>query len=769
MGRGSVPRFGAASATRREKGDMTTLAQLDRIAINVKSRKLLNQLLDENPRLAEIMHGARNETEALVGVREWVMDALRSRPHALAYYESDHPTRESFEALQWRDYAAIRLLDYMQHADREYEDLNLGGEVAVSSPIKLVWLAASKGTGGAKPDFFVDMLHLFRQFSGREKRQTPNREDVEQWMARYPSGLDPRIVRLREENRERILKLIIAGIDSGEIRSNRYRFAPGSSQKQKFKTALGWWEEAAFHLGFAVRSPDLLNKMLGESLDPDTMKVLHEAADAGIPFFVNPYYLALLHVRVPYFAIGADLAIRDYVVYSEQLVREFGEIHAWEKEDLVEPGKPNAAGWVLPVANSIHRRYPDVAILIPDTQGRACGGLCAACQRMFDFQRGHLNFNLEKLRPGERWPDKLARLMDYFKNDAQLRDVLITGGDALMSSDKSLEQLLDAIYDMAVAKRADNENRPDGEKYAEITRVRLGTRLPVYLPQRITPELAEILAGFKARASEIGIRQFTIQTHFESPMELTPASRAAIQRLRSAGWIVTNQLVFTTSASRRGHTAKLRQVLSEVGVVPYYTFAVKGYMENQHSYSPIARLAQEETEEKVYGLVPEKYYDTLRKFPEQTEVLVEDMTMLRRWADLPFLATDRSVLNLPGVGKSLTFRVIGITRYGRRILEFDHDRTRAHSPIIEKMGKVVIIESKSIGEYLRQLEGIGETMDEYSGVYGYSLGQTEPRMPVFEYPPYEFEVTENFTNLELLEEDDEKRAPVAGRPVSTSS
>jgi lysine 2,3-aminomutase len=728
---------------------MTTLAELDRIAINVRSRKLLNQLLEENPRLAEIMHGARNETEALVGVREWVMDALRSRPHALDYYESEHPFHEAFEALEWRDYAAIRLLDYIEHADREYADLNLGGELAVSSPLKLIWLAASKGTGGAKPDFFVDMLHLFRQFSGSEKRRTPNREDVEQWMARYPSGLDPRIVRLREENRERILKLIIEAIDSAEIQSTRYSFPRGASQKDKFETALGWWEEAAFHLGFAVRSPDLLNRMLGESLDPDTMKILHEATDAGIPFFVNPYYLSLLHVRVPYFAIGADLAIRDYVVYSEQLVREFGHIHAWEKEDLVEPGKPNAAGWILPEANSIHRRYPDVAILIPDTQGRTCGGLCASCQRMFDFQRGNLNFNLDKLKPRETWPAKLARLMGYFKNDSQLRDVLITGGDALMSSDTSMKQLLDAVHDMAVAKRDENESRPEGEKYAEITRVRLATRLPVYLPQRITPELTDILAEFKARALNIGIRQFTIQTHFESPMELTPESRSAVQQLRAAGWLVTNQLVFTTSASRRGHTAKLRQVLSEAGVVPYYTFALKGYMETQHNYAPIARLAQEEQEEKVFGLVPEKYHDILRNFPEQTELVVEDMTMLRRRADLPFLATDRSVLNLPAVGKSLTFRAIGITRYGRRILEFDHDRTRVHSPIIEQIGKVVIIESKSIGEYLRQLEGIGETLDEYAGVYGYSLGQTEPRMPVFEYPPYEFEVTKNLTNLSL--------------------
>jgi lysine 2,3-aminomutase len=103
------------------------------------------------------------------------------------------------------------------------------------------------------------------------------------------------------------------------------------------------------------------------------------------------------------------------------------------------------------------------------------------------------------------------------------------------------------------------------------------------------------------------------------------------------------------------------------------------------------------------------------------------------------------------VGKSLTFRTIGITRYGRRILEFDHDRTRAHSPIIDRMGKVVIIESKSVSEYLQQMDDIGEDTDEYSNVFGYSLGETEPRMPLYEYPPYDFEATHEITNLELEE------------------
>jgi lysine 2,3-aminomutase len=728
---------------------MTVHAELDRIAISVKSHKRLKALLKENPQLDEIMRYAKNETEALVGVRNWVLHLLISRPEALAFYEADHPTREMFDALDWSDYAAIRILDYIDNAGREFIDLNLRGEMAISNPLKLIWLAVNHGTGGAKPAFFEDMVHLFRQLAGQERPQQPSKGQVLEWMDRYPSGLDPRIVALREENRDRILGIIIDRMAQGEITSAKYQFEQWLDRNEKLQQAREWWSDMQFHLRFAVRSPELLNEMLGFSLDPDTMKILYAARDKGIPFFVNPYYLSLLHVRVPYFAIGADLAIRHYVVYSTQLVEEFGHIVAWEKEDLVKPGEPNAAGWILPPYDNVHRRYPDVAILIPDTVGRACGGLCSSCQRMYDFQGGRLNFELEKLKPKPRWSDKLAELMKYFEEDSQLRDILITGGDGLMSSDRSLEQILNAICEMARAKKEANSERPDGEKYAELTRVRIGTRLPAYLPQRITPALAEILAKFKVKASGIGVEQFVIQTHFESPLEITPEARAAVSRLQSAGWIVTNQLVFTAAASRRGHTAKLRQVLNDIGVLPYYTFVVKGYMENNHNFAPVARVVQEELEEKVIGDVPGRYHTTVRGFSQHAESLTNRINAVREDADRPFLATDRSVLNLPAVGKSLTFRAIGVTRYGRRIIEYDHDRTRSHSPIIDQMGKVVIIESKSIGEYLAQLNEMGEDITDLEGVYGYSLGQTEPRMPIFEYPEYEFKTTEEITNLKL--------------------
>ncbi len=726
--------------------------ELDKIAISVRSHRLLKQLLQENPTLDEILQNSNNETEALVGVRNWALEVLHSSPVALAYYQDGGGGHEAFSALNWQDYAAIRILDYIDNAGREFVDLNLRGKLAVNNPIRMLWLGVKRGTGGAKPHFFEDMLHLFRQFAGSENKNLPETADVAQWMKRFPSGLDPRLIKLREENRDRILNILIEKINSGEIATPRYCFQEGMSAEQKYLQALDWWNDNRFHLRFAVRSPNLLNELLGSSLDPDTMKILYEAEKKGIPFFVNPYYLSLLHVRVPYFAIGADLAIRHYIIYTKELINEYGNIVAWEKEDQVEPGKPNAAGWLLPSHHNVHRRYPDVAILIPDTVGRACGGLCSSCQRMYNFQSGHLNFNLDKLAPKESWKEKLSRLLTYFEEDSQLCDILITGGDALMSTDDSLKQILDEICRMAKRKRTANKGRKDGEKYAEILRVRLGSRLPVYLPQRITPELQKILSDFKKEGTAAGIRQFVIQTHFESPLEITPESKKGVERLIASGWIITNQHVLTTASSRRGHNAKLRQILNEIGVLPYYTFTVKGYMENHFNFSPNARAVQEQIEEKIIGHIPSTHHTIIKDLSLDAENIVDNVSSLKKELGLPFLATDRNVINLPGIGKSLTFRVIGITRYGRRILEFDHDHTRAHSPLTEKMGKVIIIESKSISEYLEQLKEMGEDISEYEDLYGYSMGETEPRMVVFDYPPFDYTTTDKVTNFQILEE-----------------
>ncbi len=725
--------------------------RLDKIAISVKSHRILQKFLKENPDVGALLKEANDKEEALEAMRKWIMPYFEEHPQAWEYYTGKSKGREAFDQLSWSDYGAIRLMDYIQHAGRIFEDLNIGGDLVGSHPVKYLWLAIKYGTGGANHHFFYDTLMLFRQIRGVYDRQMPDKAKLQEWMDRHPTGLDDKVIKIRNHNRDRILKVIIQKIDEGEISSRRYQFEPNMTYEQKFLAASNWWNDMNFHLKFAVRSPKMLNEMLNNSLSTKTMELLNEAREAGIPFFVNPYYLSLLNVTEPQFAVGSDLAIRDYVIYSKQLIKEFGKIVAWEMEDIIEPGKPNAAGWILPTVHNLHRRYPEVAIMIPDTVGRACGGLCVSCQRMYDFQSGHLNFNLDKLKPKETWPQKLQKLMDYFEEDTQLRDILITGGDALMSSDKSLHTILTAVYEMAKRKKESNSNLPEDKKIAEISRVRLGTRLPVFLPQRITKELVAILADFKKKASEIGVKQFVIQTHFETAMEVTPEVKKAIEMLLSAGWIITNQLVFTTAASRRGHTAKLRKVLNDIGVLTYYTFSVKGYKENSHNFATNERAVQEQLEEKEFGLIDRKYNDVISGFAQNAENMVDNINQLREEAGIPFLATDRNVLNLPGVGKSLTFRTIGLSRHGRRILEFDHDSTRRHSPIIHDMGKVVIIESKSIKEYLNQLEDMGEDKSEYLSIYGYSIGETEPLQRIYQYPEYDFKVTDSYTNLELNE------------------
>lgn len=712
-----------------------------------KSHEILEQLLGENKKLSDILLNAKDDSAALAGVRDWALTLLEENFDAKLYYQGKKTGRKQLDKLSWRDRAAIRILDYIDNAGREFKDPNLRGAIAKSNPIKRLWMAANQNADVASPYFFEDALHLFRQLNGTEKRNLPSFEKVLSWMQRHPSGLDDHIIELQNKNRERILNILIEKISSGEIETTRFRFDEGMSHEQKFMLASKWWKDAHFHLRFAVRSPDLLNEMLDGSLSLDTMKILHDAEDAGIPFFVNPYYLSLLHVRSS--SSNVDLVIRDYVIYSRQLVEEFGHIVAWEKEDEIATDKPNAAGWILPSHYNVHRRYPEVSILIPDTIGRACGGLCSLCQRMYDFQSGRLNFDLDALSPKESWQDKLSRLMKYFENDSQLRDILITGGDALMSSDKSLEKILDAVYEMAKRKVEANKLRADGQKYAEMLRVRLGTRLPVYLPQRITPKLIEVLRTFKEKAVQIGLKQFVIQTHFESPLEITPEAQASVKMFLDAGWIVINQLVFNAAASRRGHTAKLRQDLCSIGVIPYYTFTVKGYMENSHNFATNGRSVQEQAEEKIIGMLPDKHKDALAGLANEAKHVVENINKLTNAAQIPFLATDRNVLNLPGVGKSLSFRVIGITRHGRRILEFEHDASRNHSPIIHQMGKVIIVESKPVGEYMEQLESIGEDLSEYTSLWGYSIGETEPRTPLFEYPKYKFKITDKITNLKL--------------------
>lgn len=640
-----------------------------------------------------------------------------------------------------------RLLEY---DGRVVHELSVGEDVKVET-LALLWrfLSGRIGEDEISPDFALELYHQFSRLHAAPSG-VPEKEDVLRWMRRWPDGLNEQVRAIREANKERIMALLVRKIEHRPASSGRYVFPEGCSEAEKLGWVRRWWGEARFHLSMAVKSAAELNRMLDGTLSGETLRIYQQAQEKGIPVFVTPYYLSLLN---PTGKGYDDAAIRSYVIYSSRLVETFGCIRAWEREDIVEEGKPNVAGWLLPGGHNIHRRYPEVAILIPDTMGRACGGLCASCQRMYDFQSRRLNFELEKLKPKENWNTRLRKLMDYFEHDTQIRDILITGGDALMSRNATLRNILDAVCKMAVRKRQANLSRPDGEKYAELQRVRLGTRLPVYLPMRVDDELLDILRDFRQKAVEAGITQLFVQTHFQSPLEVTPESREAIRRILSTGWAVTNQLVYNVAASRRGHTAKLRKVLNSLGVICYYTFTVKGFEENYEVFAPNARSLQESAEEKAWGrLAPEAEHD----FLESLDGAPNKAVAVRQFCaahDVPFLATDRSVLNLPGIGKSMSFALVGVDAKGRRILRFDHDRTRRHSPIIDRVHEVYIRENKPVYRYLLQLQDMGEDMGEYETLWAYTEGETERRFPFFEYPVPDFSVTSRYTNLDVGEDE----------------
>ena len=640
---------------------------------------------------------------------------------------------------------AKRILLLIEHDGMMVSELSTGEEMPVRTITCLWQFLAGKLEEDVSPDFFID---LYRQFELLEKPEeiVPDRSLVKRQMNRWPTGLDEEVMAIRHSNKERIIAGLIRKIERRHAPTSRFQFTEGMSYAEKYVKVQEWWNTGRFHLAMALKSPTELNYFLGGSLSAGTMDLLARARKKGMPFFVTPYYLSLLNTNTSGYD---DATIRSYILYSEELVDTYGRIKAWEKEDIVVSGQPNAAGWLLPEGHNIHRRYPEVAILIPDSMGRACGGLCASCQRMYDFQSERLNFDFESLKPKETWDKKLRRLMRYFEEDAQLRDILITGGDALMSQNATLRNILDAVYKMAVRKRKANESRPEGEKYAELQRVRLGSRLLAYLPLRITDELVGILRSFKDKASRVGVTQFIIQTHFQSPLEVTPEAKKAIEAILSAGWIITNQLVYTVAASRRGHTAKLRQTLNAMGVVCYYTFSVKGFHENYAVFAPNSRSLQEQQEEKVFGLIPKEKQKELYRLIRYERPLGKKLSGFLKENRLLFAATDRSVLNLPAIGKSMTFQMVGLTTEGKRILKFDHDTGRRHSPIIDRMGEVYIVENKSVAAYLRQLQDMGEDVREYISIWNYSEGGTEPRFSIYEYPDYPFDVTEKMTNLEL--------------------
>ncbi len=249
----------------------------------------------------------------------------------------------------------IRLL--IDYDGRSVRELSTDRQLEVRT-LTLLWqfLTGRLENPEMPSDLFVDLYHLFRLLDGAEI-PLPSPQRVRSRTERWPSGLDEAVRAIRADNRERMLHLLIQKIENRKSKDPvalpvrrgddlRRKIPAGGRLVGRFPLPAGDGREKP--LGTEPLSGRL-------ALVGDDVSAFEGPQERECPF-ATPYYLSLLDVTGGGYD---DAAIRSYILYSPQLVETYGNIRAWEKEDVVEAGRPNAAGWLLPDGHNIHRRYPE--------------------------------------------------------------------------------------------------------------------------------------------------------------------------------------------------------------------------------------------------------------------------------------------------------------------------------------------------------------------------------------------------------------------------
>jgi len=186
-----------------------------------------------------------------------------------------------------------------------------------------------------------------------------------------------------------------------------------------------------------------------------------------------------------------------------------------------------------PVPGLVHR-YPDRVLMLVTTQ---CASYCRYCTRSRIVGDPHATFS----------PAEFQAQIDYLKRTPQVRDVLLSGGDPLTLHPKVLEGLLREL-----------------RAIPHIEIIRIGTRVPVFMPQRITPELTEVLGSF---------HPLWMNIHFNHPKEITPEVADALDRLSRAGVPLGSQTVLLRGVNDHPVIMeKLMHELVKVRVRPYYIY-----------------------------------------------------------------------------------------------------------------------------------------------------------------------------------------------------
>ena len=239
--------------------------------------------------------------------------------------------------------------------------------------------------------------------------------------------------------------------------------------------------------------------------------------------------LTMLRMAItPYYATLMDPVDQNCPI-RRQAVPTIRELHNG-KSDMADPLHEDIDS---PVPGLTHR-YPDRVLLLLTDQ---CSMYCRFCTRR----------RLAGATDQSRTIERIDDCIDYIRRTPVVRDVILSGGDALLVSDKLLEYTLQKLRSIP---------------HVEI--IRIGTRAPVVLPQRITPELCNMMKKYNP---------VFINVHFNHPLEITKEAAAACAMLADAGFPLGNQSVLLAGVNDCPNILKkLSHELLKIRVRPYYLY-----------------------------------------------------------------------------------------------------------------------------------------------------------------------------------------------------
>ena len=245
---------------------------------------------------------------------------------------------------------------------------------------------------------------------------------------------------------------------------------------------------------------------------------------------INPYYLSL--IRHP----GDPIWL--------QCIPDVTEL---EEDGL--PEDPLAEDSHSPVPSIVHR-YPDRVLFLTTSQ---CSMYCRFCTRKRKVGDSK-KINMKYIQDG----------IDYIARNPQIRDVILSGGDPLMLTDFLLERILQGL-----------------RQIPHIEIIRLGTKMPCVLPQRITPKLCKMLRKY---------HPIYVNTHFNHPWEITSEAKRACEMLVDAGCPVGNQAVLMKGVNDNADIMlELVRKLLAMRVRPYYLYQADITKSTNHFRTPVSK------------------------------------------------------------------------------------------------------------------------------------------------------------------------------------